>query len=583
MNKTKIVATIGPASESEEILKEMILNGLNVVRLNFSHGTHEEHQVRIDRVKKVREELNIPVALMLDTKGPEIRIGKFKEGRIRIEQDQEFILTTDEILGDNNIVSVSYKGITEDVEVGGRLLIDDGLVEFEIIEKMDNGIRLKAINSGELSDRKGVNIPEAKIKLPALTTQDIIDLKFGIKNDVDFLAASFIRNREDVLSIRKILEENGGQNIGIISKIENQEGLDNLDEILAVSDGIMVARGDLGVEIPPQNIPHVQKEIIKKCNNANKVVITATQMLDSMTRNPRPTRAEVMDVANSILDGTSAVMLSGESAAGKYPVESIKMMRSISLSTEASPEYERMIRAGVDIENINVTNAIAHATYSVAKDLGATAIISATSSGQTARAVSKYKPSQTIIAITDDERVQRKLVMEWGVYPMIIKGIDNATELFNIGIEKCKNIFLKEGDLVVLTAGVPFAKTGSTNMLRVELIATMLTKGMGIGSGKVTGRAVVANSEEELMRDFNDGDIIVTIGMEKEMTSYAQKAKALITEEGGLTSSGAIIGLSLGLPTIVGAASATSEIKTGDIITVDIPTGQVFKGDVTNV
>lgn len=583
MNKTKIVATIGPASESEEVLRDMILNGLNVVRLNFSHGTHEEHQVRIDRVKKIRQELNMPVALMLDTKGPEIRIGKFKDGRIMIDQWQDFILTTDEILGDKNIVSVSYSGIADDVSVGGRLLIDDGLVEFEITEILSNGIKLKAINSGELSDRKGVNIPDAKIKLPALTERDISDLKFGIENDIDFLAASFIRSREDVLSIRKILEENNGYNIGIISKIENQEGVDNLDEILSVSDGIMVARGDLGVEIPPQDIPHVQKEIIKKCNFANKVVITATQMLDSMTRNPRPTRAEVMDVANSILDGTSAVMLSGESAAGKYPVESIKMMRNISLATEASPEYERMIRSRLDKEKINITNAIAEATYSVARDLSAAAIISATSSGQTARAVSKYKPNQPIIAITDDEHVQRKLVIEWGVYPIIIKEVDNASDLFSIGIEKCKNNILKEGDLVVLTAGVPFAKSGSTNMLRVEVIAKMLTRGMGIGSGKVTGKAIVANSHEELLKDFNDGDIIVTIGMERDMTPYAGRASALVTEEGGLTSSGAIIGLSLGLPTIVGAIDATKEIKTGDIITVDVGTGQVFKGDVENV
>lgn len=583
MNKTKIVATIGPASESEQVLRDMILNGLNVVRLNFSHGTHEEHQVRIDRVKKIRREFDMPVALMLDTKGPEIRIGKFKDGRIMIDQGQDFILTTDEILGDKNIVSVSYSGIVDDVSVGGRLLIDDGLVEFEITEILSNGIKLKAINSGELSDRKGVNIPDAKIKLPALTERDISDLKFGIKNDIDFLAASFIRSREDVLSIRKILEENNGYNIGIISKIENQEGVDNLDEILSVSDGIMVARGDLGVEIPPQDIPHVQKEIIKKCNFANKVVITATQMLDSMTRNPRPTRAEVMDVANSILDGTSAVMLSGESAAGKYPVESIKMMRNISLATEASPEYERMIRSRLDKEKINITNAIAEATYSVARDLSAAAIISATSSGQTARAVSKYKPNQPIIAITDDEHVQRKLVIEWGVYPIIIKEVDNASDLFSIGIEKCKNNILKEGDLVVLTAGVPFAKSGSTNMLRVEVIAKMLTRGMGIGSGKVTGKAIVANSHEELLKDFNDGDIIVTIGMERDMTPYAGRASALVTEEGGLTSSGAIIGLSLGLPTIVGAIDATKEIKTGDIITVDVGTGQVFKGDVENV
>ncbi|MDY3947685.1 MAG: pyruvate kinase [Ezakiella sp.] len=582
MKKTKIVATIGPASDSEEVLTSMIESGMNVARLNFSHGSHEEHQARIDLIKKIRDKIKEPVAIMLDTKGPEIRIGKFKEGRIRIEQGQEFILTTKEILGDNKMVSVSYDGITDDVTIGGRLLMDDGLVEFEIIATRPGEVILKAINSGELSDRKGVNIPNAKIKLPALTNRDIEDIKFGIKNDVDFIAASFIRTREDVLSIRKILEENGGYNIGIISKIENREGVDNMDDILEVSDGIMVARGDLGVEIPPQEIPHVQKELIKKCNIQGKVVITATQMLDSMTRNPRPTRAEVMDVANSILDGTSAVMLSGESAAGKYPVNSIRMMRDIALATEASPEYLKKIRE-IDQSEKNTTNAIAEATWRVAKDLNAKSIITATNSGRTSRAISKYKPSQMIVAITESESVQRKLAMEWGVYPIVIKDTKDIDDLFNKGVELLKGKYLKEGDLVVLTAGLPFGKSGSTNMLKVEIIAQMLTNGMGIGSGRITGRAVVCENEEDLLKNFEDGDIIVTYGLDREMVKFVERASGIITEEGGLTSSGAIIGLSLKLPTIVGASGAIDAIKSGEMITMDVETGQVFRGIVENV
>lgn len=580
MKKTKIVATIGPASDSEEMLEKLINLGVNVMRLNFSHGTHEEHQLRIDRIKKIREKLNVPVAIMLDTKGPEIRIGTFKNGKINIEQGQNFTLTTEDVYGDETKVSVSYKDISNDVVVGGRVLIDDGLVEFKIVDKDEKNVHMVAVNSGELSDRKGVNIPDAKVKLPALTSSDISDIIFGIKNDVDYIAASFIRTREDVLSIRRILEENNGYKIGVISKIENREGVHNMDAILEVSDGIMIARGDLGVEINPEEIPHVQKELIKKCNEAGKISITATQMLDSMIRNPRPTRAEVMDVANAIIDGTSAVMLSGETAAGKYPEKSVDMMARIAISTEDGEEYRRVSGMFAEKHSLGITNSIANSAVNIANNLGASAIISLSKSGGTARAVSKFRPQTDIIAITPSERVLRKLALEWGVYPILVSEGKDADKIFEEGINKCMENILKEGDLVVLTAGLPIGKSGSTNMLKVEILSKMLGKGMGIGAGKVTARAVIANSAEELLSDFKDGDIIVTIGMERDMVSFAGRAGAIVTEEGGLTSSGAIIGLNLKVPTIVGVADATKNIKTGDIITVDIKTGEIFKGEI---
>ncbi len=579
MKKTKIVATIGPSSEDEEVLSSMIDEGLNVCRLNFSHGNHEEHKKRIETIKKVRSEKKVPLAIMLDTKGPEIRIGTFKNSKIRIEQGQSFILTIKDVEGDQNKVSVSYKNIISDVEIGKRILIDDGLLEFVVQNIDEENIYMTAINSGELSDRKGVNIPDTKIKLPSLTERDIDDIKFGIKNGIDFIAASFIRTRNDVLEIRKVLEENSGHHISIISKIESREGVDNIDEILEVSDGIMVARGDLGVEIRPQEIPLVQKELIRKCNEAGKVVITATQMLDSMTRNPRPTRAEVTDVANAILDGTSAIMLSGETAAGKYPVASVRMMKEISENTEESVEYKEKLRLFSNFHKGYITDALAKATWQIAKDLSAKAIITATSSGQTSRAISKFRPNQTIIALTYSTDVMRKLYLEWGVYPILVNENSNYEELFREGIFKAKSDFINDGDIVILTAGVPMGKSGSTNLLKVEVVAKMLSKGMPIGKGKYIGRAVVANNEEELLNNFKDEDIIITIGMHKDMVKFVERASAIVTEEGGLTSSGAIIGLTLKKPTIVGASNVTKLIKTGDIITLDLESGIISKGD----
>ena len=468
--RTKIVCTLGPASEKEETLRELIKSGLNVCRMNFSHGSHEEHKGRIDLVKKVREELGQPTAILLDTKGPEIRTGQFDAPEVLLEEGQTFTITMKDVMGNKEMCTVSYKGLAKDVEPGNTILIDDGLVGLKVKEVNGDDIVCIVENSGIVKNHKGVNVPGVKVNLPAITEKDRSDIEFGIEQGIDFIAASFVRKVSDVLAIREILEENNATDIKIISKIENQEGVDNLDEIIAVSDGIMVARGDLGVEIPTEEIPVVQKLMIKKCNEAGKPVITATQMLDSMMRNPRPTRAEVTDVANAIYDGTDAIMLSGETAAGKYPVEAVKIMATIAKRTEETINYNENLRDKA-LSAANVTDAISYATCTTAIDLNAKAILSATSSGHTARMVSKFRPQCPIVATTDNERVMRQLSLTWGVLPTISSNGKNTDEVIDNAINagKEKN-YLAEGDLVVITAGVPVATSGTTNLIKVETI-----------------------------------------------------------------------------------------------------------------
>ncbi len=582
MKKTKIVCTIGPASESEEVLKQLMSNGLNVARLNFSHGTHEEHKKRIDTIKKLREELDLPIAIMLDTKGPEIRIKTFKSGEVTLQTGDIFTLTTKDVEGDETIVSVSYEGLPKDVSKGTRILIDDGLVELEVIEIVNGtDIRCTVLNGGTIKDRKGVNVPNVPINLPAVTEKDIEDIKFGIENDVDFIAASFIRKAEDVLQIRKILEENGGEDIEIISKIENQQGVDNIDEIIEASDGIMVARGDLGVEIEAEKIPILQKQIIKKCNLAGKPVITATQMLDSMMRNPRPTRAEVTDVANAILDGTDAVMLSGETASGKYPIESVKTMYNIALNTESSSQYLETLQSKRTLDNhISTTNAISRATCTTAEDLKASAIITATSSGYTSKAVSKFRPQSPIIAATTSEKVMRKLALVWGVYPVLSKKSENTDEVIDMSIHSAMmKGYVKEGDLIVITAGIPVGVSGTTNLIKVHTIGKVLLKGIGVGKKSAIGTVCIGSNLEELKDKFKKGQILVCEYTDKDIVEFMEKASAIIVEQGGLTSHAAIVGLNLGKPTIVGAEGATKLLKDGDIVTVDAVTGLVYEGE----
>lgn len=581
LKKTKIVCTIGPASENPEILEQLINNGMNVARLNFSHGTHEEHLAKIKTIRRIRRKLNVPVAIMLDTKGPEIRTGNFKVDEIFLKPGDIFTLTTRDVEGDQSIVSVSYDGLPDDVSVGSEIYIDDGLVQLEVIEIKDGtDVVCKALNNGILSDHKGVNLPGSKTNLPAITPKDVDDIKFGIENDIDIIAASFVRKKEDVYDIRKVLEDHGGEHIKIISKIESQEGVDNLDEIIEASDGIMVARGDLGVEIRTELIPLVQKEIIRKCNDAAKPVITATQMLDSMIRNPRPTRAETTDVANAIIDGTDCVMLSGETAGGKYPIEAVKTMRNICVTTELSDDFYQNIY-DVKIKSANTTtNSIAKSTKNIAEELNAQAIISCTASGNTSRVISKFKPKTNIIAATISDRVARQLSIVWGVYPIVIQEAKETDELIERAIVGAlSEEYVKEGDLTVVTAGIPLGVSGTSNLIKVHVIGDILTSGTGIGSKSVSGKVVIGSTKKELEGKFEEGDIIVAKFTDADITEYLEKASAVVTETGGLTSHTAVAAVHFGIPAVVGAVNVINLVEEGETITVDPIGGVIYKGE----
>ncbi|MZQ74656.1 MAG: pyruvate kinase [Peptoclostridium sp.] len=581
LKKTKIVATIGPASEEESVLEKLIESGLDVCRLNFSHGSHKEHKTRIETIKRIRTKLDIPVAIMLDTKGPEIRTGKFKNGRARLEQNSRFVITTYEVLGDETMCSVSYEGITRDVSVGDRILIDDGNIALVVEQVHNDSLTCIVENPGEISDRKGVNIPGAKINLPAVTQKDVEDVIFGIENGIDFIAASFTRKAADVLDIRRVLEQNGGESVKIIAKIENAEGVANADEIMKVADGLMVARGDLGVEIPAEEVPLVQKRLIKKCNLAGKPVITATQMLDSMIRNPRPTRAEVADVANAIFDGTDAIMLSGETAAGRYPLEAVRTMSNIALTIEKSINHEKLYKRVADSGNSGVTNAVSRATCSSAWELGASGIITATSSGLTARMVSRFRPKCRIIAVTSSESVQRSLSLVWGVSPILSEKFDSTDILIEDAISRSlEKEYIKSGELVIITAGVPVGIAGGTNLMKVHVVGEVLAKGIGIGKTVAEGRACVATTAEECASKFKEGDVLVCVSTDADMNKYMELASAIVTEEGGLTSHAAIVGLNLGKPVIVSAKDATANINDCEIVTIDTPRGIIYRGSV---
>ncbi|WP_430885538.1 pyruvate kinase [Fusibacter sp. JL216-2] len=581
MKKTKIVCTIGPASEKKEIFMELVKNGLNVARMNFSHGDHAEHLARFDLVKEVREELNTPVSILLDTKGPEIRTGKFSVPVVDLVEGQEFTLTTDDYLGDQNKCQISYEGLPKDVKPGNMILIDDGLVGLEVIEVKGNDIITKVLNGGPVKNHKGVNVPGVSINLPAITPKDESDIKFGIENGIDFIAASFIRKAADVLEIRKILEDNNAHDVHIISKIENQEGLDNLDEILEVSDGLMVARGDLGVEIPTEQVPLAQKLMIKRCNEVGKPVITATQMLDSMIRNPRPTRAETTDVANAIFDGTDAIMLSGETAAGKYPVEAVKTMATIAQAAEGSLDYERVLKSvQASKSDDSVTYAVSHATVNTAMDLKASAIITATASGFTARKISRFRPCAPVIAATSSDKVRRKMNLVWGVETVKIDTATSTDEIFDLALEASREAgLIKKGDLVVMSAGIPVGVAGATNLMKVHLVGEVLIKGTGVGKDTTVGKVCIVRSKEEAEAKFKEGDVMVTNATDKDLMPFVEKASALIVEEGGYTSHAAIVALSLKKPAVVGAKKATELLEDGETVTIDAQKGIVYEGE----
>lgn len=578
MRKTKIVCTIGPASNNTETFRKLVQAGLNIVRLNFSHGTHETHQKTIDMVKAVRTELGLPIAIMIDTKGPEIRTGLF-EGVVSLEKGGTYVLTNKDVVGDDKMCKISYPSLYKDVKVGGKILIDDGLLELEI-EKIDGeDIVCRILNDAEISSNKGVNVPNAKLKLEALTEKDIADIVFGIKNGVDFIAASFVRNQDDVLKIRKVLEDNGGTRIDLISKIENAEGVSNIDSIIRVSDGIMVARGDLGVEIELEKLPIVQKEIIAKCNLAQKPVITATQMLDSMIRNPRPTRAESTDIANAIFDGTDAIMLSGETASGEYPEQAVAVMSRIAFETEKALDYDRMFMLRSKVQLIDVTFAVSHATATTARDLEADAIVTATATGFTARKISSLRPRAKIIASCTKNYVRRKLSLLWGVETITIEDNDTMEQIFGESVEGAlKAGFIKTGDIIVFTAGVPVGVAGATNMMRVHLVSEMLIKAFGIGHKVITGKVKLVEDLRRAEELIEEGDIVVVNHTDSEVVDVIRKAAGIISVEGGFTSHAAILAFDLEIPSVVGAKNAFEILKDGDEITLDSERGVIYKG-----
>ncbi|MFD1422652.1 pyruvate kinase [Laceyella tengchongensis] len=578
LRKTKIVCTIGPASEDVATLKKLIANGMNVARLNFSHGSYEEHGKRIENIRQAAAELGQTVAILLDTKGPEIRTGELKDPSVELIAGEQIILTTEQIEGDAKRISISYAGLAADVHPGSIILIDDGLIGLRVESVEGTEITCTILNGGTLKSRKGVNVPGVKINLPGITEKDAADIRFGIEQKVDFIAASFVRKPQDVLEIREILEEHGAD-IQIISKIENQEGIDNLDGILEVSDGLMVARGDLGVEIPVEEVPVVQKEAIRKCNQLGKPVITATQMLDSMQRNPRPTRAEASDVANAILDGTDAIMLSGETAAGKYPVEAVSTMARIAVRTEATLRYEENFKQKMREIDYTITESLSQAVVHTAQMLNCAAVLTPTESGFTARMVSKYRPQAPIVAITRNPDVARKLALVWGVYPLLGTRANTTDEMFHSTIATAlEHGFVNQGDLVVITAGVPVGKSGTTNLMKVHVIGGFLARGQGIGKQVVTGPVVTGRTAAEINENMVDGGIIVVKASDKEMIESFKRAAAVITEEGGLTSHAAVVGVSLGVPVVVGVENACKLLANEKEITVNVDRGHIYAG-----
>ncbi|GAK47428.1 pyruvate kinase [Secundilactobacillus oryzae JCM 18671] len=580
MKKTKIVSTLGPASTDVNIIVKLIESGANVFRFNFSHGDHAEHLDRIEKVHEAEKITGKTVGLMLDTKGAEIRTTVQKEGKIQFNTGDQLRISMDESLeGTKEKIAVTYPGLFDDVQVGGHVLFDDGLLDMLIDEKDEANRELVVTvqNDGRLGSRKGVNAPGVSINLPGITEKDSSDIRFGLDHDINFIAASFVRKPQDVLDIHKLLEEKNMEHVQIFPKIESQEGINNFDDIIKVSDGLMVARGDMGVEIPTENVPLVQKTLIRKCNQLGKPVITATQMLDSMQENPRPTRAEASDVANAVFDGTDATMLSGESANGEYPVEAVATMARIDVKAENA-----LRNFGVaDIAEINgdVTESIGASVARVAKSLGVKTIVAATSSGYTARMISKYRPDADILAITFDDRTRRGLMVNWGVYPMVVEKPSNTDEMFDLAAAKAVESGLaKEGDLILITAGVPVGERGTTNLMKIQLIGSKLVQGQGVGDQTVIGKAVIANSADEANSKAVEGGILITKNTDKDYLPAIEKSSAVVVENGGLTSHAAVVGISMGIPVIVGATSATEKISDGELITVDSRRGIVYHG-----
>ncbi len=576
MRKTKIICTLGPACENMETLKKMVDAGMNVARFNFSHGDHDEQMGRLKLIRKLRKETGAFLPCMLDTKGPEIRIGKFKGGVAVLKKGQSFTLTTRDIEGDETIVSISFKQLPEDVHQGDKILIDDGLVGMTVTDVNDTDIVCKVVNGGLLSDKKGVNVPGISVSLPYISEKDEADLIFGAQQGYEFIAASFTRTAQDILDIRKLVNKNGGEKVRIIAKIENAEGVKNVDEILRIADGIMVARGDMGVEIPLEDVPVLQKRLITKAYRAGKIVITATQMLDSMMHNPRPTRAETTDVATAIYDGTSAIMLSGETAAGKYPVEAVETMARIAVRAEDDIDYSMLLKQQELPDGYDVTNAISHAACTTAYDLGAAAIIAVTKTGVSARQVSKFRSSIPIIGCSPDPMVLQQLNMSWGVIPLEMEEKKITDELFETAVSNAREKgLLQNGDLVVITAGIPLGVAGTTNLLKVHMVGNVLVKGTGINMLCTQASLCVAHTEQEAIQNFRDGDILVIHETSNNLVEIMKRSSGIITEVAGPESHAAIVGMALDIPVLVGAVGATNMLKGGTVVKLDAERGLV--------
>ena len=580
MRKTKIICTLGPSTDQEGVLRELVANGMNVARFNFSHGSHEEHLGRFEKLKAIREELGKPVAALLDTKGPEIRLKDFKNGTEMLEAGQTFTLTTRDVEGTKEICSITYKDLPQDVQPGGTIMLDDGLIKLQIVTVNDTDIVCKVLNNGKIKNKKGVNVPGVHLSMPYMSQRDRDDIIFGAQQGFDFIAASFVRTAQDVYDIRNLLNEYDSD-IRIIAKIENREGVNNIDSILAAADAVMVARGDLGVEIDFTELPGIQKNIIERSFSFGKPIVTATQMLDSMMVNPRPTRAEISDVANAIYDGTSAIMLSGETAAGAYPVEALKTMSAIAERTETENHARVEYLTEATNGKISVSDATAHAACLTAKDVNAAAIVTVSESGTTARLLSKYRPQQPIIACVMKEQVQRQLSLSWGITSLMMPLAHSTDELIEMSTALAKeNGFLHNGELAVVTAGVPVGISGTTNMIKIHMVGNCLATGVGVGPenaevSNATGKACVCRTLDEVRAKFKPGMVLVVPSTSNEMLNYVRDAAALVVEEPGLNSHAAIVGKALLKPTVVGAVGATSHIRDGLMIAVDCAHGSV--------
>ena len=578
MRKTKIICTLGPSTDKEGVLRDLIANGMNVARFNFSHGSHEEHLGRLEKLKALREELGKPVAALLDTKGPEIRLKDFKNGTEMLEAGQTFTLTTRDVEGTKEICSITYKDLPMDVEPNGTIMLDDGLIKLQIQTVNDTDIVCTVLNNGKIKNKKGVNVPGVHLSMPYMSQRDKDDIIFGIQQGYDFIAASFVRTAQDVYDIRNLLNQYDS-NIRIIAKIENREGVNNIDSILAAADAVMVARGDLGVEIDFTELPGIQKTIIDRSFSFGKPIVTATQMLDSMIVNPRPTRAEISDVANAIYDGTSAIMLSGETAAGAYPVEALKTMSAIAERTEQEGFHLRGRQMDSNPGKISVSDATAHAACLTARDVNAAAIVTVSESGTTARLLSKYRPQQPIIACVMREQVQRQLSLSWGITPLMMSLAHSTDELIEMSTALAKeNGYLHNGELAVVTAGVPVGVSGTTNMIKIHMVGNCLASGVGVGpenNDVASGKACVCRTMDEVRAKFKPGMVLVVPSTSNEMLSFVRDAAALVVEEPGLNSHAAIAGKALLKPTVVGAAGATSHIRDGLMVAVDCAHGSV--------